>query len=108
MGVLFHPIRLRRRSLGRRIEALYHPVRAVRELPEAKALELWSAQPIPDEAEEIPFAEGVEQRTNHRPAEDGYKLFPAPIREAWPGFPAGGEGMGLEFGAGSEQVCQSK
>ena len=35
---------------------------------------LWSGPPLPRDPTQIPFAEGVEHRTIHRPVEDGYKF----------------------------------
>ncbi len=42
------------------------------ELPDT--YELWSGPPIPKDPTQIPFAEGVEHRTIHRPEADGYKF----------------------------------
>ncbi len=36
--------------------------------------ELWSGPPIPEDPTRVPFAEGVEHRTIHRPDADGYKF----------------------------------
>lgn len=44
--------------------------------------ELWTGPPIPDDPSKIPFVEGVEHRTIHRPQADGYKfLHGAAIQE---------------------------
>lgn len=36
--------------------------------------ELWSGPPLPRDPTQIPFAEGIEHRTIHRPDADGYKF----------------------------------
>jgi hypothetical protein len=54
--------------------ALYKPVAATHKIPElAQPFTLWTGPPIPSDVEQIPFAEGIEHRTIHRPSEDGYK-----------------------------------
>jgi len=55
--------------------APYRPVTATHKIPALpQPFTLWSGPPIPSDVEEIPFAEGVEHRTIHRPSEDGYKF----------------------------------
>ena len=39
-----------------------------------KSFTLWTGAPVPDNIESIPFVPGVEHRTIHRAAEDGYKF----------------------------------
>jgi len=51
------------------------PATATHEIPAPpQPFKLWAGPPIPSDVEEIPFAEGVEHRTIHRPSEDGYKF----------------------------------
>jgi len=55
--------------------ATYKPVTATHKIPAPpQPFALWSGPPIPLDVEKIPFAEGVEHRTIHRPSEDGYKF----------------------------------
>ena len=59
--------------------AQYRPVTATHEVPKHQPLggevfPLWSGAPLPADPAGIPFAEGIEHRTIHRPGEDGYKF----------------------------------
>ena len=55
--------------------ASYKPVTATHKIPALpQPFTLWTGPPIPSDVEQIPFAEGVEHRTIHRPSEDGYKF----------------------------------
>ena len=55
--------------------ASYKPVTATHKIPERpQPFTLWTGPPIPTDVERIPFAEGVEHRTIHRPTDDSYKF----------------------------------
>ena len=57
------------------VAATYKPVMATHKIPALpKPFTLWNGPPIPLDVERIPFAEGIEHRTIHRPSEDGYKF----------------------------------
>ena len=57
------------------LAASYKPATATHKIPKPpQPFTLWTGAPIPTEVEKIPFAEGLEHRTIHRPAEDGYKF----------------------------------
>ncbi len=55
--------------------ASYRPVSATHEIPALpQPFTLWTGSPFPSDVEQIPFAEGIEHRTVHRPSKDGYKF----------------------------------
>lgn len=58
-----------------RMTEMYRPVAATHPIPEALApFEVWTGDPIPPDVEQIPFADGLEHRTIHRPSADGYRF----------------------------------
>lgn len=53
----------------------YKPVTATHKVPEPpKPFTLWTGPPIPSDVEQVPFADGIEHSTIHRPTEDGYRF----------------------------------
>lgn len=60
---------------ARQMATAYKPVTATHKVPEqSQPITLWTGPPIPSNVEKIPFAEGIEHRTIHRPTEDGNKF----------------------------------
>jgi hypothetical protein len=55
--------------------AAHKPVTSTHEIPELpQTFTLWTGPPIPTDVEQIPYLEGIEHRTIHRPSEVGYKF----------------------------------
>ncbi len=69
-------IRLVDKPLGaKQMAAAYKPVTATHKIPALpQTFALWTGPPIPSNVEQIPFVEGIEHRTIHRPSEGGYKF----------------------------------
>ncbi len=58
-----------------KLAAAYKPVTATHEVPALpRPFTLWTGPPIPSDVTKIPFVNGIEHRTIHRPAPDDYKF----------------------------------